>query len=63
MLRSALTACPTIHVPLDRLAFCVDCEECFQLGPETCPACGSGTWVPLSTFVGGRCMTVARTAA
>jgi hypothetical protein len=51
MLRSALTVRPTIHVPLSRLAFYIDCEECFQQGPDTCPACSSETLVSLSTFV------------
>jgi hypothetical protein len=63
MLRSALTVCPTIYVPLSRLAFCVDCEACFQLGPDTCPACSSETWVPLSTFVGEQYAPIVPTAA
>jgi hypothetical protein len=40
-----------IHLPLQRLALCVDCDECFELGPSTCPACGSRTWSPLARFL------------
>ncbi len=40
------------HFPLARLALCIECEVCFELGPETCPACGSKTWSPLSDLIG-----------
>ena len=40
------------HFPLQRLALCLDCEVCFEIGPEKCPACGSETWSPLSRFIG-----------
>ena len=30
----------------------MDCEECFEIGPDHCPACGSRTWSPLSRFIG-----------
>lgn len=43
---------PRLHIPLARLALCVDCEECFEIGPDLCPACGSKTWSPLSRFMG-----------
>ena len=43
---------PRVHIPLARLALCVDCEVCFEIGPEQCPACGSETWSPLSRFIG-----------
>jgi hypothetical protein len=43
---------PRLHIPLNRLALCVDCEVCFEIGPDTCPACGSKTWSPLSRFIG-----------
>src|SRR5688572_6925315 len=36
-----------VHLPLRRLALCLDCEECFEIGDEACPACGSETWTPL----------------
>src|SRR6185503_16195122 len=39
-------------IPLSRLALCVDCEVCFEIGPDQCPACGSETWSPLSRFIG-----------
>lgn len=39
-----------IHLPLQKLALCLDCDECFELGYATCPACGSSTWSPLARF-------------
>ena len=39
------------HLPLRRLALCLDCDECFELGAPTCPACGSRTWSPLARFI------------
>jgi len=40
-----------LHFPLRRVALCLDCEECFELGVSTCPACGSETWVALARFL------------
>jgi hypothetical protein len=40
------------YLPLARLALCLDCEVCFEIGPDQCPACGSETWSPLSRFIG-----------
>src|SRR5882724_975614 len=40
-----------IHLPLRKLALCLDCDECFELGYSTCPACGSSTWSPLGRFL------------
>jgi hypothetical protein len=40
----------TFHVPLVRLMLCLDCEECFELGVEECPGCGSETWTPVARF-------------
>jgi len=40
-----------IHMPLRNLALCLDCDECFALGSETCPACGSRTWTPAARFL------------
>ena len=63
-----------IHLPLRKLALCLDCDECFELGYSTCPACGSSTWSPLGRFLetgptprghrtnGPRRLTVRRTA-
>lgn len=42
-----------LHFPLRRVAMCLDCEECFELGVSTCPACGSQTWVALARFLEG----------
>jgi hypothetical protein len=50
--RAQLTAAPRPFYPLTRLALCVDCEVCFEIGPEKCPGCGSETWSPLSRFIG-----------
>lgn len=41
-----------VHLPLRQLALCLDCDECFELGPEMCPRCGSATWTSLSRFLG-----------
>jgi hypothetical protein len=40
-----------VHLPLKKLALCLDCDECFELGYGNCPACGSGTWSPLARFL------------
>jgi hypothetical protein len=50
--RAVLTAEPRLHFPLARLALCLDCEMCFEIGSDQCPACGSETWSPLSRFIG-----------
>lgn len=42
---------PSIHLPLGRVALCLDCEQCFDLGHDVCPACGSGTWTPIARFL------------
>jgi hypothetical protein len=39
------------HLPLRQLALCLDCDECFEIGFPTCPACGSATWTSLSRFL------------
>jgi hypothetical protein len=51
MLRRSRAVPAAIHLPLGKLALCLDCEECFVVGPKTCPACGSGTWSPLARFL------------
>ena len=43
-----------VHLPLRQLALCLDCDECFEIGSPTCPACGSATWTSLSRFLAGR---------
>ncbi|HKZ08430.1 MAG TPA: hypothetical protein VJU81_23390 [Methylomirabilota bacterium] len=40
-----------VHLPLKKLALCLDCDECFEMGYSSCPACGSGTWSPLGRFL------------
>ena len=50
--RAQLTPATRPHFPVGRLALCLDCEVCFEIGPEKCPACGSQTWSPLSRFIG-----------
>ena len=40
-----------VHVPLMRLGLCLDCEDCFEIGQDACPACGSETWMPLARFL------------
>src|SRR5262244_2270966 len=47
----ALAPFGSVHLPLRRLALCLDCDECFELGYASCPACGSGTWSPLGRFL------------
>jgi hypothetical protein len=50
---SSSTLRPQLHLPLRRLALCLDCEKCFELGAATCPGCGSGTWTTLARFLEG----------
>ena len=40
-----------VHLPLMRLGMCLDCEACFEIGVEACPACGSKTWMALARFL------------
>jgi len=63
MLRDVRMVRPSVHVPLNRLALCLDCEECFEVGVDACPACSSETWVPLARFVGGSHPGVVSSAA
>ena len=37
-----------VQLPLRQLALCLDCDECFEIGSPTCPACGSATSTSLS---------------
>jgi len=43
-----------LQLPLDRLAMCLDCETCFEVGADSCPACGSRIWASLARFLDGR---------
>jgi hypothetical protein len=51
MLGRTRPAAAPIHLPLRRLALCLDCDECFEIGTATCPACGSETWTSLGRFL------------
>jgi hypothetical protein len=62
MLRDVRAVRPSIHMPLSRLALCLDCEECFEVGLDACPACSSASWVTLARFVGGAPATVSSAA-
>ena len=42
---------PSPHLPLSRLALCLDCETCFDAGTPSCPGCGGGTSVLLARFL------------
>jgi hypothetical protein len=44
-------ATPSLHLPLRRLALCLDCEACFEIGAPACFACGGDTWAPLAKFL------------
>jgi len=41
----------SLHLPLRRMALCLDCEACFEIGLSSCPACGGDTWVLLAKFL------------
>src|SRR5256886_4131096 len=43
----------TVHLPLRRIALCLDCETWYQIGTGPCPTCGSGTWAPVARFLTG----------
>ena len=47
-------AVTTLHVPLARVALCLDCEACFAIGSDACPACGSRAWASIARFLHGR---------
>ena len=40
-----------LHLPLGRLALCLDCEATFEIRIASCPACASRTWVPVARFL------------
>src|SRR4029450_9877917 len=41
----------SLHLPLRRLALCLDCEACFEIGASSCLACGGDTRGLLSKFL------------
>jgi hypothetical protein len=40
-----------LHLPLRRLALCLDCDETVEIGLEACPICGSETRAPPARFL------------
>lgn len=51
MISRARKATSGLHLPLRRAALCLDCDEVFQMGDGSCPACGSETWSMLARFL------------
>jgi RNA polymerase subunit RPABC4/transcription elongation factor Spt4 len=51
MLNRSRVPADGLHLPLRKLALCLDCDECFELGQATCPACGSATWTTAARFL------------
>ena len=51
MLKRSLVLADGLHLPLNKLALCLDCDECFELGHAVCPACGSATFTPAARFL------------
>jgi len=39
------------HLPFRRVMLCLECEECFEIGPDACPQCGSETWIPVARLL------------
>lgn len=55
----ARTTAPALHLPLRRVALCLDCEACYEIGAPACFACGGDTWAPLAKFLEQRPRRVA----
>jgi hypothetical protein len=51
MINRSRVLADSFHLPLKKLALCLDCDECFELGHANCPACGSATWTPAARFL------------
>lgn len=51
MIRTAPRGASPVHLPLQRVALCLDCDECFDVGYVACPACGSETSTSLARFL------------
>jgi len=43
-----------LQLPLGRLALCLDCDTCFELGADPCPACGGRVWASVARFLDRR---------
>ena len=51
---SGWTTGNTLHLPLGRLALCLDCETCFEVGLDACPACGGRMWASVARILDRR---------
>ena len=51
MIRRRRMLAARVHLPLRLLASCLDCDECFEISSQTCPACGSATRTSLARFL------------
>lgn len=51
MIKNVFVNAERTSLPLTRIALCLDCEQCFELGRAACPACGSETWAPVARFL------------
>lgn len=51
MIKRSRTVPAKLHFPLRRLALCLDCDVCFEIGPPTCQACGGESWTSLARFL------------
>src|SRR5207245_11506963 len=45
VIRHTRSTALSLHLPLRRLALCLDCEACFGIGAPSCPACGGASGV------------------
>ena len=41
----------TYHLPLGRVALCLDCDACFDIATGRCPACGGRMWALVAGFL------------
>jgi hypothetical protein len=44
-------ALATPHLPLARIVLCLDCDTCFEIGSDACPACGGRAWASVARFL------------
>jgi hypothetical protein len=57
------TTPPGTYLPLARVALCLDCDTCFDIGAAACPACGSETLAAIGRFLVGTSLKGRPTAA
>ena len=48
------SASGTMQLPLARVALCLDCETCFEIGGRACPVCGGRAWASVARFLDGQ---------